>query len=63
MENPDHPEFTNLTEEKRTAITEAARHPMWLQPRVWHWNVQNRPHERDLLKAEIFMEETIEDLH
>lgn len=31
--------------------------------RDWHWNVENRPNARDLLKAEIFLEEIIEDYY
>ena len=30
---------------------------------MWHYDLANRPNERDLLKAEIFMEEILEDLH
>jgi hypothetical protein len=30
---------------------------------AWHHDLQNRPHERDLMKAEIFLEEILEDLH
>jgi flavodoxin len=29
--------------------------------RPWHWNQQERPHERDLQKAEIFLAEILED--
>jgi len=32
-------------------------------PRDWHWDVKNRPSERDLLKAEIFLEEILEDYY
>ena len=28
--------------------------------RAWHWDQQSRPHERDLQKAEIFLEEILE---
>ncbi|RPJ59609.1 MAG: hypothetical protein EHM12_06790, partial [Dehalococcoidia bacterium] len=31
--------------------------------RDWHWNVAARPSERDLLKAEIFLEEILEDYY
>jgi hypothetical protein len=32
-------------------------------PGFWHGDISHRPSERDLLKAEIFMEEKIEELH
>jgi flavodoxin len=31
--------------------------------RDWHWNVNSRPNERDLTKAEIFLEEILEDYY
>lgn len=31
--------------------------------RDWHWNVTERPSDRDLLKAEIFLEEILEDYY
>jgi len=31
--------------------------------RPWHYDLDNRPNERDLLKAEIFLEEIIEDYY
>jgi hypothetical protein len=30
---------------------------------AWHHDLEHRPHERDLMKAEIFLEEILEDLH
>jgi len=32
-------------------------------PRDWHWDVEQRPGKRDLLKAEIFLEEILEDYY
>lgn len=68
QENPNDPEFVGFSKEDR-AVFEAAiktasdADPMWHLQKVWHWNVQNRPSERDLLKAEIFMEEILEDYY
>jgi hypothetical protein len=30
---------------------------------MWHKDLDKRPHERDLMKAQIFLEEILEDLH
>jgi hypothetical protein len=70
MENPNYPEFAKLSEEDRKLLeTAVAAHKKELQApgaeRVhsWHWDVANRPNERDLLKAEIFLEEILEDFY
>jgi len=31
--------------------------------RAWHWDFTKRPTERDLLKAEIFLSEILEDYY
>ena len=69
-ENPDHPEFTSLSEEDRKLFAKAAAQTrdLPIDPEVpgsrgMHWDVYNRPNERDLLKAEIFLEEILEDFY
>lgn len=69
---PDHPEFASLTKEERALLDEAVKdtlpdpegtpmpvpgeeRPAFLMPRV------QRPSDRDLMKAEIFLGEIIEE--
>lgn len=62
-DNPNASEFDNLTKEERAlydkSISEAKIEPPYVTQ--WHRDVENRPNERDLLKAEIFMAEVLED--
>ena len=69
-ENPNHPEFTSLSKEEQELLAKAAKQTRELpsQPEVpgsrgMHWDVYNRPSERDLLKAQIFLEEILEDFY
>jgi len=67
-ENPNSPEFASLAAEQKAGLDAAANEtqhgdPDWSHRRCWHYNVQNRPGERDLLKAEIFLEEILEDYY
>jgi len=69
-ENPEHEEFTSMSEEDREMFKKAAKQtkdmptdPEVLGSRGMHWDVYNRPSERDLLKAEIFLEEILEDFY
>jgi len=67
-ENPKHAEFAKLSKEDRALFDAAIKtnkdaDPMWKYQRVWHYDVQNRPNERDLLKAQIFLEEILEDYY
>jgi len=67
-ENPNHPEFAKLSKEDRALFDAAVKtnedaDPMWKYQRIWHYDVQNRPNERDLTKAGIFMEEILEDYY
>lgn len=67
-ENPESPEFASFTLEERQQM---ARFAGPAQPasertrkvRSWHWDVENRPNERDLQKAETFLEEILEDYY
>jgi len=67
-ENPEAPEFAAFTLEDRQQMMRA-KAP--LQPprdmphnvRSWHWDLDNRPNERDLQKAETFLEEILEDYY
>ena len=70
MEDPNHPEFADLSQEDRELLetTAAARRKEEKAPGAershsWHWDIANRPNERDLLKAEIFLEEILEDYY
>lgn len=60
-ENPNAEEFTKLTAEDRKLFESASRETGKKRPSGWHWDGTNRPHSRDLLKAQIFMEEILED--
>jgi hypothetical protein len=69
-ENPNDPEFANMSKEDQELLktTAAARKKELEAPgedrsHSWHWDIANRPNERDLLKAEIFMEEILEDYY
>jgi len=69
-ENPNHPEFASLSKEDRKLFDKAVAQtrdlptqPEVLGSRGMHWDVYNRPNERDLLKAEIFLEEILEDYY
>lgn len=69
-ENPNHPDFAKLTAEERKMFDKAvASTAVFSNPgagmgfRAWHWDFQNRPTERDLLKAEIFLSEILEDYY
>jgi flavodoxin len=70
-ENPNNPEFAKLTEEERKLFSQAATDAKEFKTggergpatRAWHWDFKNRPNERDLLKAEIFLEEVLEDYY
>ena len=72
IENPNHPDFANLTAEERKLFdnsVEWSKHfssrgdPKAGMARAWHWDYANRPTERDLLKAEIFISEIMEDCY
>jgi hypothetical protein len=68
QENPQHAEFAKLSKEDRALFDTAVKtkddaDPMWKYQRIWHYDVQKRPNERDLLKAQIFMEEILEDYY
>ena len=70
MDDPEHPEFADLSQEDRELLkaTAAAREKEKKAPGAersysWHWDIANRPNERDLLKAEIFIEEILEDYY
>lgn len=73
--NPDDPQFAKLTPEDRKVFEKAVKDtekfktglddakriaPMM---RSWHYDYEHRPIERDLLKAEIFLEEILEDYY
>jgi len=67
-ENPEAPEFAAFTLEDRQQIARAkasGQMPQGGTPhaRAWHWDLDNRPNERDLQKAEIFLEEILEDYY
>ncbi len=66
--NPDTPEFASFTIEDRQQMDRGkttAQMPQGGPPpaRSWHWDLDNRPNERDLEKAEIFLEEILEDYY
>ena len=72
QDNPDNPEYAALSEEDRklVAAAAAAYRPNEdastggvFKTRGWHWDLHNRPSERDLLKAQIFLEEILEDYY
>lgn len=66
--DPNAARFSKLTDEQRKKMDEAAKDDrddpcyggMDMEI-VGKYDLKNRPHERDLLKAEIFMEEIIQD--
>lgn len=73
--DPNDPQFADYSEEDRKVMAKAVKqtekfktglddarriHPMM---RSWHYDYENRPTERDLLKAEIFLEEILEDYY
>lgn len=75
-DNPRDPQFDGLTEKQREIMDRCAndkRHwPFETMRHVdalgdipgsvfWHYDLMNRPSQRDLTKAQIFMEEIIED--
>jgi len=71
-ENPNHPDFANLTAKERKLFDNAvgwtehfssAGDPKIPMARAWHWDYAKRPTERDLLKAEIFISEILEDCY
>jgi len=68
-ENPDHPDFAKLTAEERKMFQKAVgmtadySSGAGMGSRAWHWDFTKRPTERDLLKAEIFLSEILEDYY
>jgi len=70
-ENPNDPSFSKLTQqerkmfEKAVKMTEEYSTPGGAKSkfRAWHWDFARRPTERDLLKAEIFMSDLLEDYY
>jgi hypothetical protein len=68
-ENPNDPEFANLSAEERKLFDRAVKETQKFKPgmhhgmRSWHYEFHNRPTERDLLKAEIFLSEILEDYY
>jgi hypothetical protein len=67
-DNPTHPEFASLSEQDRrmfeTAVKQTRELP--IDPEVegsrgMHWDIHSRPNARDILKAEIFLSEILED--
>ena len=70
MDDPGHPEFADLSKEDRELLETTAKArrkelkaPDMERTHSWHWDIYNRPSERDLTKAEIFLEEIIEDYY
>jgi hypothetical protein len=70
-ENPNHPDFANLTAEERKMFEKAVKMTEEFSApgghrgkfRAWHWDFSRRPTERDLLKAEIFMKDILEEYY
>jgi hypothetical protein len=69
-ENPEYPEFAKLSQEERslfeketTVAPEALKHHETSGARDLIWDVHNKPSKRDLLKAEIFLEEILENFY
>lgn len=69
-DNPKSPEFDSLTPEQREVFDkesnskpEATTHRESGGVRDFKWDINNRPSERDLLKAEIFLSEILEDFY
>lgn len=73
--NPNHPDFVNLTDEDRRLFEMAVKETQEFKTgmrdarkrgigiRSWHYDYEHRPTERDLLKAEIFLSEILEDYY
>ena len=68
-ENPNDPEFAKLSAEERKLFDKAVKLSGHFSPgapmggRAWHWDFAHRPTDRDLLKAEIFLSEILEDCY
>lgn len=68
-ENPDDPEFASLSAEDRKLFEQALKETREFKPgmhhgmRSWHYDYEHRPTKRDLLKAEIFLSEILEDYY
>jgi hypothetical protein len=68
-ENPHDPEFAKLTPaerqmfERAVSMTGEFSTGAMMKSRAWHWDFKNRPNERDLLKADIFLSEILEDYY
>lgn len=67
---PEDPVFDNLSEEATELLTEALAEKQSGKPfiiydefgdTVWHRNLGQRPHKRDIQKAQIFLSEILED--
>ena len=69
--NPNAAEFADLSAEDKKLFADAATDTREFKVgterrasgRSWHWDIKHRPSDRDLLKAEIFMEEILEDYY
>ena len=69
-ENPNDPQFVNLSAEDRKLydkavedVNKGVKRTMGSGRREWHHDLEHRPNERDLMKAEIFLSEIIEDFY
>jgi len=70
-ENPEAAEFASFSLEDRQRLERAVNPPKGQQQppremrrfRSWHYNTKGRPNDRDLQKAEIFLEEILEDYY
>lgn len=68
-DNPNHPDFAKLTLDERKMFEKAVAMTTKYSGgapagfRAWHWDFAHRPTERDLLKAEIFLSEILEDYY
>jgi hypothetical protein len=66
-ENPESPVFAKFSKEDREQMARAVAPPQPMRgmpprtTRSWHLGIDTRPNERDLEKAEIFLEEILED--
>ena len=65
--DPSWPTLSKITDLTNVMSAEERQKEMEtpdeLPVRPWHWDIANRPSERDLLKAEIFLEEILEDYY
>ena len=73
--NPNAAEFASLTKDDRKLYDLAAKETEEFKSgtqdakriagfmRSWHYDFEHRPNDRDLLKAEIFLEEILEDYY